>query len=81
MEKQDRQIPGIRKNSRYRNPAVRQMISKWRKRQKRNPKTAPIRKKRKREMIHEQNRMKKNLRWRKSLMKDTLLPARPIMTF
>lgn len=81
MEKQDRQIPRSRKNSRYRDPAVRQMISKWRKRQKRNPKTAPIRKKRKREMIHEQNRMKKNLRWRKSLMKDTLLPARPIMTF
>ena len=39
-------------------PAVRQMISKWRKRQKRNPKTAPIRKKRKREMIHEQSRTK-----------------------
>ena len=27
----------------------------------------------------EQN--EENLRWRKSLMKDTLLPARPIMTF
>lgn len=49
---------GIRKNSRYRNPAVRQMILKWRKRQKRNPKTAPIRRKRKREMIHEQSRTK-----------------------
>lgn len=49
---------GIRKNSRYRNPAVRQMILKWRKRQKRDPKTAPTRKKRKREMIHEQSRTK-----------------------